>query len=86
MAKAKKAEQAATVVYCGPTIPGVARQYTTYTNGIPNALATAVKKYPPMEGLIVPLDNLPDAMRKLSGRYGHIYRLYQLAQANQNRR
>mgnify|MGYP003097968699 CR=1 FL=1 len=34
MAKPKKAEQATTVVYCGPSIPGVAKQYTAYTNGI----------------------------------------------------
>ena len=39
MAKPKKAEQATTVVYCGPSIPGVAKQYTAYTNGIPTALA-----------------------------------------------
>ena len=31
MAKPKKAEQATTVVYCGPSIPGVAKQYTAYT-------------------------------------------------------
>ena len=28
MEKPKKAEQATTVVYCGPSIPGVAKQYT----------------------------------------------------------
>jgi len=30
MAKPKKAEQATTVVYCGPSIPGVAKQYTAF--------------------------------------------------------
>ena len=44
MAKPKKAEQATTVVYCGPSIPGVAKQYTAYTNGIPTALAEAIVK------------------------------------------
>ena len=46
MAKPKKAEQATTVVYCGPSIPGVAKQYTAYTNGIPTALAEAIVKQP----------------------------------------
>lgn len=44
MAKPKKAEQATTVVYCGPSIPGVAKQYTAYTNGISTALAEADRK------------------------------------------
>ena len=48
MAKPKKAEQATTVVYCGPSIPGVAKQYTAYTNGIPTALAEAIVKQPAM--------------------------------------
>lgn len=56
MAKPKKAEQATTVVYCGPSIPGVAKQYTAYTNGIPTALAEAIVKQPAMEGLVVPLE------------------------------
>ena len=47
MAKPKKAEQATTVVYCGPSIPGVAKQYTAYTNGIPTALAEAIVKQRP---------------------------------------
>ena len=51
MAKPKKAEQATTVVYCGPSIPGVAKQYTAYTNGIPTALAEAIVKQPAMEGI-----------------------------------
>ena len=61
MAKPKKAEQATTVVYCGPSIPGVAKQYTAYTNGIPTALAEAIVKQPAMEGLVVPLEQLPEA-------------------------
>ena len=60
MAKPKKAEQATTVVYCGPSIPGVAKQYTAYTNGIPTALAEAIVKQPAMEGLVVPLEQFPE--------------------------
>lgn len=34
----KAAEAAGTVVYCGPSIKGVARQFTAYNNGIPEGL------------------------------------------------
>lgn len=81
MAKAKNREQTAgTVVYVGPTVPGVANQNTFYTNGIPAPLAEAIAKNPSMDGLVIPLDQLPDAMKKLRGGYGHIYRLYRLVQ------
>jgi hypothetical protein len=82
MAKTKKTEQAAgTVVYCGPTVPGVAKQFTFYRGGIPKPLAEAIQKNPTMGGLVIPLDQLPEAMKKLRGGYGHIYRLYRLVQA-----
>lgn len=76
-----KEQSAAPVVYCGPSIPGVTNQFTTYTNGIPEALAAAIEKTPAMGGLVVPLEQLPDAMKKLRGGYGHIYRLFRLVQA-----
>ena len=75
-----EAEQATTVVYCGPSIPGVAKQYTAYTNGIPTALAEAIVKQPAMEGLVVPLEQLPEAMKNLRSGTGHISRLYRLVQ------
>lgn len=77
----KKTKTTKAVAYCGPTIPGVARQYTVYTGGIPTPLAEAIEKNPAMEGLVIPLDQLPEAMKKLRGGYGHIYRLYRLVQA-----
>lgn len=80
--KTAAAEKGGTVVYCGPTIPGVARQFTNYTDGIlPKKLAEAVKTDPVMAGLVIPLEDLPDTMKKLHGGYGHIYRLYQLVRA-----
>ena len=33
----KPAAEAGTLVYCGPTIPGVAKQFTSYRGGIPEA-------------------------------------------------
>ena len=52
----KPAAEAGTLVYCGPTIPGVAKQFTSYRGGIPEALAAAQKQTPVLGGLTVPLD------------------------------
>ncbi|MCI2105406.1 MAG: hypothetical protein LKK00_01615 [Intestinimonas sp.] len=81
MARRKKTEWAATVVYCGPTVPGVAKQFTIYKGGIPKPLAEAIRKNPAMGGLVIPLDQLPDAMRQLREGSGSVYRLYRLVQA-----
>ena len=55
----KAAEAAGTVVYCGPSIRGVARQYTAYNNGIPQGLKEAAEKNKILAALIVPLEELP---------------------------
>ena len=69
----KPAAEAGTLVYCGPTIPGVAKQFTSYRGGIPEALAAARKQTPVLGGLIVPLDQLRE-------KTGSIYALYRKAQ------
>lgn len=88
MVKSRKAAARGveTVVYCGPSIPGVAKQYSFYTNGIPAVLAAAISEYPPLEVLVVPLAQLPAAMKALRDKKGHTYRLYRLVQANFIRR
>lgn len=79
----KKTTQATgPVVYCGPTIPGVAVQYTTYTNGTPAALAEAIKEKPVLGGLVVPLDKLPEVRRQFHDGAGRYYTLYRKAQGN----
>ena len=79
----KKTDQAAgPVVYCGPTVPGVAVQYTVYTNGTPTALAEAIKKKPILGGLVVPLDKLPEVRRQFHDGAGRYYTLYRKAQGN----
>ena len=74
------AEAAGTVVYCGPSIKGVARQYTAYNNGIPEGLKQAAEKNKILAALIVPLEDLPEAMRQLRQRSGRIYTLYKAVQ------
>ena len=76
----KAAEAAGTVVYCGPTIKGVARQYTAYNNGIPEGLKQEAEKNKILAALIVPLEDLPEAMRQLRQRSGRIYTLYKAVQ------
>lgn len=76
----KAAEAAGTVVYCGPSIKGVARQYTAYNNGIPEGLKQAAEKNKILAALVVPLEDLPEAMRQLRQRSGRIYTLYKAVQ------
>jgi hypothetical protein len=76
----KAAEAAGTVVYCGPSIKGVARQFTAYNNGIPEGLKQAAEKNKILAALIVPLEDLPEAMRQLRQKSGRIYTLYKAVQ------
>lgn len=39
-------------VYCGPSVRGVARQYTTYQGGIPKELKDFIKAHPAARALI----------------------------------
>lgn len=51
-------------VYCGPSIKGVARQYTIYQGGgLPEALRAFVEDHPEVLPLIVSIGKFP-AMRK----------------------
>ena len=75
MSEAKKAtgkakatpatQEAETVVYIGPDIPG-AKQYTTYNNGLPDALKDRVKTQPFFNSLIVPVERLAQANAELA--------------------
>ena len=40
-------------VYCGPSVRGVARQYTTFVGGVPEALRSFIKEHPAARGLMV---------------------------------
>ena len=64
-AAAKEPEkQAGIVVYIGPDIPG-AKQYTTYNNGLPDALKDRVKTQSFFSSLIVPVERLAQASAEL---------------------
>lgn len=76
----KAAGAAGTVVYCGPSIKGVVRQFTAYNNGIPEGLKAATEKNKVLAAMIVPLEELPEAMRQLRQKSGRIYTLYKAVQ------
>ena len=52
-------------VYCGPSVRGVARQYTTYQGGIPDALKAFLQEHPEAAGLIVPTGKFAAVRRRL---------------------
>ena len=55
-------------VYCGPSVRGVARQYTTYMGGIPEPLKEFVKEHPAVRGLIVPTAKFAAVRKRLETR------------------
>ena len=52
-------------VYCGPTMWGVARQYTIFQGGIPDALRDFIKEHPEARQLIVSTAQFPAMRRRL---------------------
>ena len=76
----KEAAEAGTMVYCGPTIPGVSKQFTFYRGGVSAALKAAQERRPVLRALTIPLDQLPEAMRQLDQKHGRIYALFREAQ------
>ncbi len=52
-------------VYCGPDIPGVARQFSVYTGGLPGSLQQIADKIPAVRVLIVPVERLAETRNAL---------------------
>lgn len=59
------AQVQAPVTYCGPTIKGIAPQYTVFVDGLPDKLKEKVEQVPLLKALIVPLDKLAEMRVKL---------------------
>ena len=72
--------KAAEAAGCGPSITGVATQFTAANNGIPQGLQAATEKNKVLSALIVPLEDLPEAMRQLRQKSGRIHTLYKAVQ------
>ena len=52
-------------VYCGPSVRGVARQYTVYNGGIPEAVKGFVLEHPAARGLLVSMERFPQIRVRL---------------------
>ncbi len=65
--KAATKTQGVTVMYIGPSIPSVVRTSTVFKDGIlSEALKKCVEEKPYMKKLLVPLAELPAAMKELN--------------------
>lgn len=53
------------LVYCGPTVRGVAKRYTVYSGGIPEELAHFIQEHPAAAGLVVPVERFAQMRRKM---------------------
>lgn len=65
-------------MYIGPTIAGVATRNSVY-DGAPAALEAAVKKFPYLAALCVPIPKIAPAMKQINMGSGGIYTLYKRA-------
>lgn len=64
MKKTDKKPQAA-MVYCGPDIPFVAKQFDSYSNGLPEGLARLAEASPAIAALVVPVERLAETRAEL---------------------
>ncbi len=47
-------------VYCGPSVKGVARQFTVYSSGLPDAVKEFLKAHPIANQLMVPVSKFAE--------------------------
>lgn len=52
-------------VYCGPSVRGVARQFTVYHGGIPDALKAFIMEHRAAKGLIVSVERFAQVRTRL---------------------
>ena len=62
----KKCSWPSPCVWCGPSVKGVAAQYTVFTE-MPKQLEALVEQIPAARGLVVALDKFPQVRRLWSG-------------------
>lgn len=54
-----------TQVYCGPTVRGVAKQYTVFRGGIPEALEAFIAIHPKAGALVVDVKHFAETRKRL---------------------
>jgi len=79
--KKAAAVQEEAVVYCGPTIKGLAPQYTVFVGGVPTKLAEKMEAIPVLKALTVPREQFPQMRVKVEQNGTRENSLYQRADA-----
>jgi hypothetical protein len=74
-----KSETVETVVYVGPTIPGVASHNTVFNNGLPQGVTDAIANEPAFNNLLVPVNGLAAALSDIANKRGATYAFYEKA-------
>lgn len=60
-------EKARSCAYCGPTVRGVARQFTVFSGeGMPDALREFQEQYPGIARLIVPVNDFAEMRKRVT--------------------
>lgn len=52
-------------VYCGPSVRGVARQYTTFIGDLPDQMKELIEQHPAIQNLIVPYDKVAETRERM---------------------
>lgn len=74
--KKQDVKEQKTVVYIGPTIQGVVRKNTIYTNGLPKALVEIQKTMPIVNNLVIDINELNEARKKLNNPSSALSAIY----------
>lgn len=72
-------ETVQTVVYVGPTVPGVAAHNTVFNNGLTAEMSAAIQKEPAFGSLVVPINKLAQASKDIASKSGATYVFYKKA-------
>lgn len=78
MVVTQKAKGPAPVMYVGPTIAGVAIQFTVYTE-MPEGAKAAAESVPVIRNLFIPIEDYPKAHQMLRDGKGYIASAYKKA-------
>lgn len=64
-AATEREKTSVTQVYCGPTVRGVAKQYTVFRGGIPEALEAFIAIHPEAGALVVDVERFAETRKRL---------------------
>ena len=79
--KIKKVEAKKTVVYCGPSIPGIVRRNKSFVDGVlPDDFKKFVDEHPIFKELLVPVNELAETNRQLRNPHSSISVFFEKAQ------